>query len=317
MLKAAAFLVLALACVASLAQAGAAKGGGSGRIVNGEAANPEDYPWLVSLRRFEDGEGALCGGALIRPNVVLTAAHCIAMREDTMITIDGRNVTCVEEPAACAANLESAGANASPWSKLWYPSVAAGVDVPTPDTSDPVRAVQTKAAVIHERYNHSAPSKGYDIALLLLEEPVANGGSLIPMTPPGTVFREGDEFVVAGWGVTESGGPEPTGLLESTVSFFSDEDCAKLWERALKYGEEAPGTLRKQICALGTAMDPSTGSYNDTCQGDSGGPLIYYSDGVAEVAGIVSYGAGCVSQFVPWVNSYLTFWENTGQVERM
>lgn len=43
------------------------------RIVGGEAANPNDFPFMVALRV---GDQLLCGGALIASNVVLTAAHC-------------------------------------------------------------------------------------------------------------------------------------------------------------------------------------------------------------------------------------------------
>ena len=41
-------------------------------IVGGGPAS-EDYPWMVSLQSSSDH---FCGGALIRPDWVLTAAHC-------------------------------------------------------------------------------------------------------------------------------------------------------------------------------------------------------------------------------------------------
>lgn len=47
------------------------------RIEGGTLANPNDYPWMVSIQgihneKFEHH----CGGTLITPQVVLTAAHC-------------------------------------------------------------------------------------------------------------------------------------------------------------------------------------------------------------------------------------------------
>uniref|UniRef100_A0A672YR64 Peptidase S1 domain-containing protein n=1 Tax=Sphaeramia orbicularis TaxID=375764 RepID=A0A672YR64_9TELE len=43
------------------------------RVVNGEEARPYSWPWQISLESFFP----TCGGTLIAPNWVLTAAHCI------------------------------------------------------------------------------------------------------------------------------------------------------------------------------------------------------------------------------------------------
>lgn len=42
-------------------------------VVNGEEARPYSWPWQISLESFFP----TCGGTLIAPNWVLTAAHCI------------------------------------------------------------------------------------------------------------------------------------------------------------------------------------------------------------------------------------------------
>lgn len=44
------------------------------RVVNGENATPHSWPWQVSLRVRG---GHICGGSLIRPNWIVTAAHCV------------------------------------------------------------------------------------------------------------------------------------------------------------------------------------------------------------------------------------------------
>lgn len=43
------------------------------RILGGFETNIENIPWQVSLRR---GSQHICGGAIIAPKWILTAAHC-------------------------------------------------------------------------------------------------------------------------------------------------------------------------------------------------------------------------------------------------
>ena len=44
------------------------------RVVNGQNASPHSWPWQVSLRVRG---GHICGGSLIRPDWIVTAAHCV------------------------------------------------------------------------------------------------------------------------------------------------------------------------------------------------------------------------------------------------
>ena len=52
---------------------------GATRIVGGEEAFHVDWPYLVSLKLsyMPPDEGHWCGGSLIRPDIVVTAAHCV------------------------------------------------------------------------------------------------------------------------------------------------------------------------------------------------------------------------------------------------
>lgn len=56
----------------------------SGKIINGEDAKSNSYPWIVSLRLNLSGtySNHFCGGSIIDENTILTAAHCVVITKN-------------------------------------------------------------------------------------------------------------------------------------------------------------------------------------------------------------------------------------------
>jgi trypsin len=80
MLSAVLLTPVALAGSPSATPAPGGPGGGAPAepfVVGGRAATVSEYPWMVALTT-PASESAYCGGALVAPDRVLTAAHCIS-----------------------------------------------------------------------------------------------------------------------------------------------------------------------------------------------------------------------------------------------
>lgn len=60
---------------------------GNGRIVGGSTAAFNQVPYIASLRWIRDNNLHFCGGSIIRPAWILTAAHCVTGVLDDEITV--------------------------------------------------------------------------------------------------------------------------------------------------------------------------------------------------------------------------------------
>ncbi|XP_061221618.1 acrosin-like [Neopsephotus bourkii] len=139
---------------------------GMSRIVGGVDAQQGAWPWMVSIQ-FPTANGPLhiCGGSLITPQWVLTAAHCFVGHPS--FTTDWFVMLGITDLAQ--ANSET--------QKRWIRQV-----------------------VVHEYY--TSASSGFDIALLELDQPVRCGYHVQLACLPDATLRVSQlsECFVSGWG---------------------------------------------------------------------------------------------------------------------
>jgi secreted trypsin-like serine protease len=99
-------IALLLAVCACLSTAGSASADAGSRIVGGHDADIAAWPFLVALVRADRPdafEGQFCGGSLVAPRVVVTAAHCLDGRPTDVLVgrtilsgTDGERIPVVE-----------------------------------------------------------------------------------------------------------------------------------------------------------------------------------------------------------------------------
>lgn len=242
------------------------------RGIGGIFINKNEAPWQAQLstnipaseysaatrRKFPLWElNHLCGGSLIAPNWVLTAAHCIKRDEMKRYGLTVR---------LGVGDL----------------SVAEGV------------SFRIDRAIIHEDYDPK--TKLNDIALVHFVDdradrrplseygirPIALHGSL----REGPRLRPEEDLITMGWGVTSVGpdGRNSKSLLGFQLNRMPNEFCAQ----ALKTPDRINASV---ICAIGQGRDACQGD-----SGGPLNAAVYHYDSrrtIAVQVGIVSWGKGC------------------------
>ncbi|HWL35595.1 MAG TPA: serine protease [Frankiaceae bacterium] len=157
----------------------------SNAIVGGTNASAGEYPWMAAVY-FGSPSGQFCGGTLVRPTIVITAAHCIL----------GVPAPVISGVLVGRTTLNGTGGDMVP---------AAGF-------------------VIHPAWN--AGLNTFDIAAIRLTRPAVGATPLPWATPSDAAwFGAGDTATVIGWGATSEGGSGSNSLKEATVPIVSDAGC--------------------------------------------------------------------------------------------
>jgi len=264
-------------------------------IINGTMAELGRYPYIVELFPTPG-----CGGSLIAPDVVLTAAHCLLQVDNFELVQIPRTVTI--------------GRHSLYWDF---------------EDADAYETINTASYKIHksfietsfDRAHDTLPGHG-DVALIKLEKASKIQPAKISKGAASSRLEVGDRLTVMGYGLTEEG-VASYDLMETEVDFMAEETCEEFTQYFFDYvGQYTFMNQQKKDFELGYEFCVSHPTYSADCHGDSGGPVIVRGDTAAEdiIVGTVSWGLACLHE-VPsvyadigairkWIDETLTEWNS-------
>ncbi|XP_051804811.1 elastase-1-like isoform X2 [Acanthochromis polyacanthus] len=160
------------------------------RVVGGEVASPNSWPWQIALQYISGGYAYLqCGGTLIARDWVMTAAHCVdsdrtwrvVLGEHDLYSISGRE-----------------------------------------------QFLSVSQVYIHPNWNRYNVANGYDIALLKLSSPATLNSyvQLGALPPSGEILPNNSNCYVTGWGATSTGGSMSGELKQAYLPSVDHETCS-------------------------------------------------------------------------------------------
>jgi hypothetical protein len=157
------------------------------RIVGGQTAPKGEYPYFVDI-----GKG--CGGTLIAPSVVLSAAHC-----------DPDGVNKIGKTVRVGA-----------YSVFWQ-------------VDDGSQQATIEAQIVHPDYDEESVNNDYMLLLLNKSFNLDTDVELM-LSQDDTDIAPGTPLTVLGLGIeSQETGMQPNELLDVTIEAVSDADCADIY----------------------------------------------------------------------------------------
>uniref|UniRef100_A0ACB8EVQ0 Uncharacterized protein n=1 Tax=Sphaerodactylus townsendi TaxID=933632 RepID=A0ACB8EVQ0_9SAUR len=198
-----------------------------GRIVGGTDAQNGQWPWQVSLHINVQGQQHhVCGGTLIAPQWVITAAHCFP-------TVNPVDI---------------------------YDVILGDFQLKNPTRDRVVR--QVERVIKHPGYTENEGSKA-DVALVKLKQAVTYSRTIRPVCLPASSvnFPVGMKCTVTGWGnvLTSTSLPSPKTLQQLEVPILGTDTCRCLYN--LNPNPEDPHIIYDDMMCAGHAEGKK-----DACQ---------------------------------------------------
>ncbi|XP_009991375.1 PREDICTED: cathepsin G-like [Tauraco erythrolophus] len=206
----------------------------AGEIIGGSEAKPHSRPYMAYLTIANESHTSHCGGFLLRPDAVLSAAHCVAGKRHSKALYE------LSKPL-----------NA----KITVILGAHNIHKNEPSQQE----FHVGHWVIHPKY--SMDTFKNDIMLLKLKPRAKRTKevSQIPLASHNEHVQPGAICKVAGWGRTSKTRAKTSVLMEVDLKVQSDKVCEK--------------HSKNYLCQSMICVGDEDGK-KSTFKGDSGGPLV-------------------------------------------
>jgi len=247
------------------------------RVLGGGMSMPGQLPWQIEIFNKYDFDW-VCGGTLVSPTKIVTAAHCFRQKHARIINSPDPFLGRYQVKAGHTnRNDKPSDSNDS-------------LDIRRP----PLSAIQIryiKKIAKHPKYG-TASERDYDIAVIIVEKPFQMSSYVTPVCLPSTRdFKITiGKALVSGFGFTEAEALPSEWLRQTEINIRPGNYCHK---KMLHRGRSQLFSKDQSICGIGH-------NGNDACEGDSGGPLVLNVEGKYTLVGVVSYGAGNVHSCGEW-----------------